>query len=117
MGTQLIIHGIPTIDTLKESTGIWSPDTSAIRRTPNNTHGSASENVVGKGTLVGAAVGDYREENYKTDFEIWSKISKLQSEPKNIEMSRPPLDSTPVGVKTSDAKTPATDSSARKVKA
>ena len=55
-----------------------------------------------------------RKESYKTDFEIWDKDSKLQSKRENIEMSRPPLDSIPVRAKKSDAKTPETDSSARK---
>ena len=43
--------------------------------------------------------------------------SKLQFERENIERSWPPLDSTPVGEKTPDTKTPAMDSSARKLKA
>ena len=34
----------------------------------------------------------------------------------NIETIQPPLDSTPVGAKTPDKKTPATESSERKVK-
>ena len=57
---------------------------------------------------------DYRKENYKTDFEIWNKNSKLQSEYGNIETSRLPLGSIPVGAKTTDAKTPVTEYSARK---
>ena len=61
-------------------------------------------------------MADYRKENYKTDFEIWMENSKLQSKHKNIETSRPPLDLIPVGAKMSDAKTPATDSSAGKEK-
>ena len=59
---------------------------------------------------------NYGKENYKTDFGIWNEDSKLQSERENIEMSQPPSDSIPVGAKTPDAKTPATDSSARKEK-
>ena len=60
---------------------------------------------------------DYNKENYKTDSEIWMENSKLQFGRKNIERSRPPLDSTPVGAKISDAKTPATESLTRKEKA
>ena len=87
MGPKLVSHGLPTIDTFKENSGIWNPATSSIRRTPNNTHGSASEHVVGQGTAVGAAVVDYREENYKTDFDIAHENSKFQSECENIELS------------------------------
>ena len=53
---------------------------------------------------VGYIVADYRKENYKTDFEIWNKNYKIQSERENIEMSRPTLDSIRVGARTSDAK-------------
>ena len=68
MVPQLVSHGIPIIDTLNENSGIWSPDTSAIIRTPNTTHGSTSENVAGQGTAAVAAVGYYGEENNKTYF-------------------------------------------------
>ena len=114
MGPQLVSHGLPTIDTLNENAGVCVPATSVIRRTPNTTHRSAHWHVVGQITEVGLAVGDYREENYKTYFGIAHKNSNLCKERKNIELSRPPLDLTPVGVKTSDAKTPTTDSSERK---
>ena len=57
---------------------------------------------------------DYKKANYKTNFKIWNKNSKLQSERKNIEIIQPPLDLIPVGAKLSDAKTPTTDSSTRK---
>ena len=59
----------------------------------------------------------YSEENYKTDFKIWMKNSKLQFERKKIERSLPPLDSTPAGAKMSDTKTPEMEYSARKEKA
>ena len=68
MGPQLVRHGIPIIDTLNENSRIWSPATSAIRRTPNNTPGRASDHVVGQVTAVGAVLGDYRGKNNKTDF-------------------------------------------------
>ena len=84
VGPQFESHGFPNIDTLDENSGIWIPAT-RIRTTPNITHGSASEHAVGKGKAVGDAVRDYREENYKTDFEIWNKNPKLQSEHKNIK--------------------------------
>ena len=69
MGPQFLIHGLPNIDTLDENSGIWS-STARIRRTPNITHGSASNRAVGQGTEVGDTVGDYREESFKTDFEV-----------------------------------------------
>ena len=62
-------------------------------------------------------MADYIKENYKTDFEIGNKNSKLQSERKNIEMSQPTLDSISVGEKKSDTKTPEIQSSSRKGKA
>ena len=84
MAPQFVSHEIPTIDTLYESCGIWIPAKIMIR-TPNITHWSASKYAVGQGTAVGDTVADYRKENYKTDFEIWNKNSKLQSERENIE--------------------------------
>ena len=109
MGPQLVIHGPLTIGTFNEGAGIWRPTTSAIRRTPNTTNGSAAGRVVGQGTVIVEAVG-----NYTTDFEIAGENSKLHSARESIEMSRPPLDSTLVSATASGAKTPATDSSARK---
>ena len=50
------------------------------------------------------------EEKQKNDFEIQMGNSKLQFERKSIERILPPLDSTPVGVKMSDTKKPATES-------
>ena len=77
---------LPTIGTLCENSGIWSPATIIIT-TLNITHGIASKHDVGKGTVVVNSVGDYKEENYETDFYIWNKNSKLQSEHKNIEIN------------------------------
>ena len=111
MVPQLVTRGIPTIDTLNENTGIWIPATSAIIRTLNTTHGSAPVCVVGKRTVVGEAVVNYREGNYKRYFKIARKNSKLQSKRKDIETIRPSLYLTFAGVKTSDAKKTATDSS------
>ena len=84
MGPQFVIHGLPTIEKLDENTGICGPAT-RIRRSPNITHESTYVNAVGKGKAVGDKVGYHREENYKTDFEIWNENSKLQSERENIE--------------------------------
>ena len=68
-------------------------------RKPNITHGSAYKNAVVQRISVRDTVVYYREENYKTDSEIWNEDSKLQFEQENIETSRPPLDSTPVHAK------------------
>ena len=87
MRPQLISHGLPAIDTLNENSGICSPATSNIRRTYNTTHERASENSLGQVTSFGAEVVYYREENYKTYFEISHKNSKLQNDCKNIELS------------------------------
>ena len=106
---HFVSHGITIIGTLDKNCGIWSP-TTIIRRTTNTTHPSSSDNDVGQVTEVGDATELYIKENYKTDFEIWNENSKLQVERENIEMSRPPLDLIPVGTKSSDAKTPETDS-------
>ena len=53
MVPQLVIHGLPTINTLNKNNGIFIPAISAIGRTMNTTHGSATGNDVGQGTLVG----------------------------------------------------------------
>ena len=99
MGPQLISHGIPTIDTLYENSGIWSPTTSSVIRTPNTNHGSEPGYVLGQGTVVVSELGNYREKNYKNGFEIAHEKFKLQSERRNVKLSQPPLYSTPVVAK------------------
>ena len=47
MGPQLVKHGLPTIDTLNENSGIWGPTNSATIIMRNTNHGSASEHVLG----------------------------------------------------------------------
>ena len=79
MVPQLVSHMTYNIDTLNEKYGIGIPATSDIRRMSNTTHGRASGCVVGKGTVVVEAVV-----NYKNDFEIACKYSKLQSKQKTI---------------------------------
>ena len=85
-GPQFVSHGIPTIETLDENAGIWIPATRIIR-IPNITHVSPSRHDLGKGDEVGYSVEECIKENYKTDFEIWNKNSKLQSKRENIETS------------------------------
>ena len=108
-------HRISTIYTLNENCGIWILAT-ILRRNLNTTHWSGSDYDVGKVTAVGDTVVDYRKENYKTDFEIWNKNYKIQSERENIEMSRPTLAFNRDGAKSTDPKTPATEFSALKEK-
>ena len=67
MGKEFVIHGLPTIDTLSKNVGICIPDARIIR-TPNITHGGASDHSVGQEKSVSDVVGDYREENSKTGF-------------------------------------------------
>ena len=57
---KLVSHDLPTIGILNENYGIWIPYISAIRRTTNNTHRSASVHVIGQGTVFGEALVDYR---------------------------------------------------------
>ena len=68
MVPQLVSHGIPTIYTRNENSGIWIPSTSDIRRNPDTTHWSAIGHVVGQVTVFVESVGDYIEENYKKYF-------------------------------------------------
>ena len=68
MGPKLVSHGLPNIYAFNENAGVCSLTTSAIRRMQNTTHGSVFEHLVVQGKVVGESVGDYREENYRTDF-------------------------------------------------
>ena len=116
---KFVTHGFYTVDALNKGTGIWSHAT-RVRITSDASHLSAADHSVGKNTTVGNSVGAksyYSEANYKTDFEIWRENHKLQFERKNIQRSQPPLESTPVGVKTPDPKIPAKEYSDRKEKA
>ena len=79
MRPELVSHGIQTIDTLNENDGILIPATSIIRRTPNTTHGKASEHGLGQVTLVGESVGDYKEENYKLILKLRTKIPNFKA--------------------------------------
>ena len=80
--TKLVRHGIPTIDTLNENVGTWISTTSVIKRTPNTTHGSTSENVVGKGSAVGSAVIDYREKTMKRILKLRAKFPNFKASAK-----------------------------------
>ena len=71
------------------------------------THWSAPYNAVGEITAFGYGLSVKSDYNYKTDFGIWR--GNIQFELQKISRSQPTLGSTPVGVKISDTKTPATD--------
>ena len=104
MTLQFVDHGFSTVDTLHKGSGIWSPAYIFIR--PSDVaHCNTPDNNVGKSISVEGAVSaksDYSVEKYKTDFEIWRE--NIRFERQNIARSQPPLDSTTVGVKTSDTK-------------
>ena len=103
-------RGFSTIDTLNKGAGVWIPGT-RVRSPPDYAHWNTADHYVGQSTNVRDAVSTksyYSEEKYKTDFEIWR--GNIQFEREKIEISQPPLDSTPVDAKTSDSKAPATES-------
>ena len=83
---------------------------------PNTTHGSVSEHVVGKGTVFGEAVGDYREEKYMTEFEIEEKIPKFKASAKILKRVDHLWIRLLLVRKRQTQKTPATDYSERKEK-
>ena len=65
--------------------------------------------IFGKETAVGT-IATRPEQDYfhKTDFKIWRENHDLERQ--NISMSRPPLDSTPIGTNTTNGKTSQLDS-------
>ena len=69
-------------------------------------------NVFGESTVVGYAVRSKSDYNYKTDFEILRGNQEFELQ-KNAR-SQTHLNSTPVGAKTTEPKTPAIESSAQK---
>ena len=114
MTPQVMTCGFSTINKLNKGASIWSLNT-RVTMPLNITNCSKTDHAVGQSASIGDSVGaklDYIEENYRTGFVIWSGNRKLQFDLKNIEKSQPPLQSTPVGVRMSDPKAQATDSSA-----
>ena len=100
-------HEFSTLNTLNKGTGIWIP-TNRVIRPLYVAHWSAADHAVRQSAAVEGGVGtksDYSEENYKSGFYILRENIRLQFEHKNIERSRPPLDSTHVDTKNSDART------------
>ena len=87
MESQLLDHGLYTVNSLNKGAGICSPATITIRSW-DVPHWSAADHAIVKSAAVGDAVVaklDYREENYKTNFKIWMENTKLQFERENIK--------------------------------
>ena len=99
---QFVDFGLATINALYEGSGISTP-TTIIRRPIYGDHWNTLNNIFGETIVVGLSEvkSDY-DYNYKTDFQNLKTNQEFVRQ--NILMSRPPLDSTPIGKKTSDAK-------------
>ena len=92
---QFVDLGLPDINTLNES-GVFGTPATSIRRPTDVYHWSAPDHVFGEATLgrMSATKLDH-EYSYKTGFKIWMENQEFERQ--NILMSRPPLDSTPIG--------------------
>ena len=100
---QFVDLGLSNIDALDKVAGLWTPAT-RFGRPMDFSYWRSMDHIFGETTAVGDAVStksDY-DYNYKTGFDIWKENKEFERQ--NISMSRPPLDSTPVGTKTLDAK-------------
>ena len=100
---QFVDLGLSTTDTLDKGAGLWTPATRVERQT-DVTHWISLEHIYGETTAVGDTVSlksDY-DNNYNTDLEIWKENKEFEH--KKNARSRTPLDLTPVGTKTLDAK-------------
>ena len=106
MTPQFVDHGFSKIDKLNNGAGIWSPATRVVRPKYVD-HWSVQDQYVGESTVVGEAASAKSDFNYKTDFEVWRETQIFEHQ--KIAMSRPPVESIPVGAKMLDAKTPAMD--------
>ena len=63
----------------------------------------APNRVFGETTAVGVSEArSYYDYNYETEFQIWKENKEFEHQ--NISMSRPPLDLTPIGNNTPNAK-------------
>ena len=99
---QLTNLGFSTINALDEKFSLSTPAT-IIRRPTDGSHWSAPDHVFGEATEVGtsAAKSDH-DYNFKTEFQIWKVNKEFQRQ--KIPMSQPPLDLTPIGTNTTNAK-------------
>ena len=100
---QFVDLGIPSVNTSYEFDILGTPATRIIRLT-NEFHWSAMDNVFGEATYVRtSAARSNQNYRYKTDFEIWRENQDIGRQ--NILMSPLTLDSTPIGMNTTNRKT------------
>ena len=100
---QFIDLGFSTINTFDESRGLSNPATK-IRMPTDISHWSVPYHVFGEATLVGISVAKSEHDyNYKTEFQIWRGNQEFYRQ--NVLMSQPPLELTPIGANTTNAKT------------
>ena len=99
---QFVDLGISTIDALSKGASLWTPAT-RVGRSTDATYWIAPDHIFGRTTAIGDSVSAKSDYKYKTDFETWRENQEFERQ--NNTRSRPPSDSTPVGVKTSDPQT------------
>ena len=75
---QIVSHGLPTIDASNENSRIWSPTTSEIRGTPNNTHESASGNVLFQERVVVESMGNIERKTTKLILKLRTKTPNFK---------------------------------------
>ena len=107
MTPQFVDLEFSTVDALYKGAGLWNPAT-RFGSPMDVSHWSAPDHIFEKNTVVGDAVSAKSHYNHKTYFDIWKENMEFESQ-KNAR-SRTPLESTPVGTKTSDKKIPFLDS-------
>ena len=94
--------GFSAINALDESSALSAPATRILWPT-DGSHWSASDHVFGAVNTVGMSEANpYHDYNYRTEFQIWKENKEFER--RNILMSQPPLDSTPFGNNTTEAK-------------
>ena len=105
---QFVDLGLPAVNISDEFSILGTPVTRIIRPT-DGSHWSAPDHVFGEETVVGMSAARLDQYySYKTDFKIWRENQDFGRQ--NIFMSRPPLDSTPIGTNTTNIKTSQLDS-------
>ena len=94
--------GSSAINTFYEISGLSTP-TTRIQRPTDGSHWITPDHIFGEATeLVMCAVKSDHDYNFKTEFQIWKENQDFDHQ--NILMSRPPLNLTPVGTNTKNAK-------------
>ena len=99
--------GLPAVNTSDEF-NIFGTLPTRIRMPIDGSHWSASDHVFGESTVVGmSATRSEIDYIYKTDFQNWRENRDFGCQ--NISMSRPHLDSTPIGTNTTNGTTSSID--------